>query len=155
VRVTLYSLAQVPGVVASAKVGVTLVSHASVAVGVVNEGVAGHSIVVGPGSAEITGAVVSATLMVWVAVELFPLSSVAVQVRTCTTGQVPVLLSTKVNVTLVSQLSVAVGVVKLGVAGHSIVLSAGSAEITGAVLSSARETVFEVTDPQALDMSTW
>ena len=43
--------------------------------------------------------------------------------------------SAKVSAGLASQASVAVGVVKLGVAGHSIVLGAGSAAIAGAVVS--------------------
>src|SRR5947199_4875381 len=72
VRVTLLPCGQDPGVVTSAKVSVGLGSHASVAVGVANEGVAGHWIVVGPGSAEITGAVVSTTWMTWLAVLLLP-----------------------------------------------------------------------------------
>src|SRR3989442_14078749 len=58
-----------------------------------------------------------------------------VQVRTCTTGQVPLLLSTKVNVGLASHASVAVAVAKLGVAGQSIVLAAGKAAIAGGVMS--------------------
>jgi hypothetical protein len=61
VRVTTFG--QVP-VVTSSNVSVGVGSQASVAVGVVNDGVAGHSIVVGPGKAEITGAVVSAMLMI-------------------------------------------------------------------------------------------
>src|SRR5438034_5033122 len=81
------------------------------------------------------GAVMSRTLMVWLAVLLLPQASVAVQVRTCTTGQLPLLVSTKVNVGLASQVSVAVAVAKLGVAGQSIVLAAGKAAITGAVMS--------------------
>src|SRR5436309_15830738 len=64
VRVTLLACGQAPGVVTSAKVRVGLGSHASVAVGVVNTGVAGHSIIVGPRSAEMLGAVESTTLMV-------------------------------------------------------------------------------------------
>src|SRR5437867_1466021 len=81
VRVTLLACGHEPGVVTSAKVSVGLGSHASVAVGVANDGVAGHSMVVGPGTAEMLGACVSTTLMVWLAVELLPQSSVAVQVR--------------------------------------------------------------------------
>ena len=63
VRVTPRAFAQAPGVVTSAKVNVAE-PHASVAVGVVNTGVAGHSMVVTPGSAEIVGLVVSTTLIV-------------------------------------------------------------------------------------------
>ena len=64
VRVTEYFCGQVPGLVTSAKVSVTVPPQASVAVGVVKEGVAGHSMVVGAGSAEITGAVWSSTVMI-------------------------------------------------------------------------------------------
>ena len=71
----------------------------------------------GPGNVEITGAVVSATLMICEAVELFPQASVAFQVLVHTTGQVPLWVTVEVSVG-VPQLSVAVGVVKLGVAGH-------------------------------------
>ena len=70
VRVTLLACGQLPGVVTSAKVSVGIGSHASVAVGVANEGVAGHWIVVGPGKAESVGAVVSTTWMTWLAIEL-------------------------------------------------------------------------------------
>ena len=81
VRVTSRFCGQFPGVVTSANVKVGLASHASVAVGVVNAGFAGHWIVVGSGSAEIEGAVVSTTLIVWEAVRELPQRSVAVQVR--------------------------------------------------------------------------
>ena len=57
------SLAQDPGVVTSANVKVG-VPQLSVAVGVVHDGLPEHSIVVGAGSAEITGGVVSSTLIV-------------------------------------------------------------------------------------------
>src|SRR2546428_326076 len=125
VRVTEWACAQLPGVVTSANVRVGLVSQASVAVGVVNDGDAGHSMVVGPGSVERVGAWVSTTLMVWLAVELLPQSSVAVQVRVTewACAQLPgVVTSANVRVGLVSQASVAVGVVNAGDAGHSMVL---------------------------------
>jgi hypothetical protein len=67
-------------VVTSANVSVGFESHASVAVGVANEGVAGHSIVVGPGSAEINGAVVSLTVTGFVQVLEQPFA-VVVRVR--------------------------------------------------------------------------
>jgi hypothetical protein len=57
-------------VVTSAKVIVGLGSHASLAVGVVKLGDAGHSTVLGPGNELISGAVVSCTVMVWLAVLL-------------------------------------------------------------------------------------
>ena len=139
VRFTEYACGQEPGVVTSAKVKVTVPPQASVAVGVVKEGVAGHSMVVGAGSAEITGAVLSSTVMVWLAVLVLPQGSFAVQVRfteyAC--GQEPgVVTSAKVRVTVPPQASVAVGVVKEGVAGHSMVVGSGRAEITGAMVSS-------------------
>src|SRR2546422_6532300 len=90
--------------------------------------------VVGAGSGAIDGAVVSATLMVCEAVAVWPQASVAVQVRTCTTGQVPLLLSAKVNVA-VPHVSEAVGEAKTGTAGHSIVLGPGTALIVGGVVS--------------------
>ena len=44
-------------------------------------GAAGHSIVLGPGSAAIAGAVVSATVITWLAVLALLHASVAVHVR--------------------------------------------------------------------------
>jgi hypothetical protein len=79
VLVTLYSLAQLPGDVASANV-IDDVPHASEAVGLLNVGVAGHSIVECPPTPLITGGVVSSTVMVCEAVELLPHASVAVHV---------------------------------------------------------------------------
>jgi hypothetical protein len=58
-----YSLGHDPGVVTSANVSVGVL-QLSVAVGVVHDGVPEHSIVEGPGSAEITGGVVSSILIV-------------------------------------------------------------------------------------------
>ena len=63
VRVMLNSFGHEPLVVTSAKVKVGT-AQLSVAVGVAHDGVPEHSIVVGPGSPEITGGVVSSTLMV-------------------------------------------------------------------------------------------
>src|SRR5439155_336202 len=111
---------------------------ASVAVGVANEGVAGHWMVEGAGSAEITGAVVSTTWMVWLEVVLLPQWSVAVQVRVTSLAwaQVPaVVTSAKVSVGLASHASVAVGVVNDGLAGHWMVLGPGSAERVGGAVS--------------------
>ena len=70
-----------PAVVALVNVSDGDESHASLAVAVANAGVAGHSIVLGAGSAAITGAVLSSTFIVCEAVEEFPHASVAVQVR--------------------------------------------------------------------------
>jgi hypothetical protein len=75
----------------------------------------------GPGKAEIAGAVLSSTVMVWEAWELLPQSSVAVQVRVTlySCGQTPgVVTSLNVNEGLWSQASEAVGLEKVGVDGH-------------------------------------
>src|SRR6185295_12958931 len=139
VRVTEYSLAQVPGVVASAKVSAGDASQASVAVAVAKLGDEVHSMVEGAGREAITGAVLSSTAIVCEAVEEFPQASVAVQVRVTeySLAQVPgVVASANVNAGDASQASVAVAVTKFGVAGHCIVLAAGREAITGAVLSS-------------------
>jgi hypothetical protein len=55
-------------------------SQLSVAVGVVHDGVASHSMVVDAGRALITGGVVSSTLIVCDAVDVLPHASVAVHV---------------------------------------------------------------------------
>src|SRR5216110_219331 len=94
--------------------------------------------VVGPGSDEITGAVVSTTWMTWLAILLLPQWSVAVQVRVTSwfCGQEPaVVTSANVSVGLGSQASVAVGVANTGVAGHSMVVGPGSVEMLGACVS--------------------
>src|SRR2546426_22408 len=90
------------------------------------------------GSVEIDGGRVSTTLMVWLAVELLPQWSVAVQVRVTewACGQFPVVVaSANVRVGLGSQASVAVGVVNTGAAGHSTMVLAGSAEMVGGRVS--------------------
>ena len=133
----LYDPGQEPGVVTSAKVNVG-VPQLSVAVGMVQEGVPEHSIVVGPGRGEITGGVVSSTLIVWDAFATLPQASVAVHILVVLydPGQLPgVVTSANVNVG-VPQLSVAVGVVHDGVPEHSIVVGPGRGEITGGVVSS-------------------
>src|SRR5438034_10208351 len=70
VRVTSWFCAHEPGVVTSAKVSVGLGSQASVAVGVAFPTRRSSDLVVGPGSVEMTGAVVSTTWMTWLAVLL-------------------------------------------------------------------------------------
>ena len=132
-----YSLGQLPGVVTSAKVNVG-VPQLSVAVGVTQVGVPEHSTVEGPGSAEMTGGVVSSTVMVCEAFVTLPHASVAVHVLVILNdpGQLPgVLTSAKVSVGVL-QLSVAVGVVHDGVPEHSIVIGGGSGDMTGGVVSS-------------------
>src|SRR5215472_14036292 len=129
---------QLPGVVTSANDSVGAESQASVAVAVAKLGVAGHSIVLGAGRLEIAGAFVSAMWITWLAVLVLPQWSTAVQVRVMVEfcGQLPgVVTSLNVSVGFGSQASVAVGVAKLGVPGHSIVLGSGSVEIAGAFVS--------------------
>ena len=65
----------------SLEVNVNTLPQASIAVADSKTGDAGQLIVVGAGKAAITGAVISCTLIVCEAVELFPQASVAVQVR--------------------------------------------------------------------------
>jgi Ni,Fe-hydrogenase III small subunit len=132
-----YSFGQLPGMVTSAKVNVG-VPQLSVAVGVVHEGVPEHSMVVGAGNAEMTGGVVSSTLIVCDAFATFPHASVAVHVLVMeySFGHEPG-IDTSANVS--------VGVPAIirccrcshdGLPEHSIVVGAGSAEITGGVVSS-------------------
>ena len=102
----------------SANVSVA-VPQASVAVGVANAGEVEHSIVVGPGNAEMVGGVVSTTLIVWLQV------SVPRQVRV-TRKPLPqkpvrfVIVLTTVMVRFAPpQGSVAVGGVKVHAVPHS------------------------------------
>src|SRR3989442_4766394 len=83
-RVTTRLCGQLPAVVTSLNVSAGLPSHASAGVGDHKLGVPGHSTVVGPATAEITGAVVSTTLIALLAVEALLHWSVAVQVRVTT-----------------------------------------------------------------------
>src|SRR5438876_5642158 len=90
-------------------------------------------------AAPIVGAVVSFTVMVWCTWALWlPLQSVASQVRVSVEvpGQVPGVVSSPTRALPISpQVSEAVGGVKLGVAGHSMVALAPAAPIVGAVVS--------------------
>jgi len=137
VRVILYSLGHDPLVVTSAKLSIGA-PQLSVAVGVAHDGVPEHSMVVGAGKPEITGGVVSSTLMVCEAVAVFPQPSFAVHVRVMLNsfGHEPlVVTSAKVKVG-VPQLSVTVGVAHVGATEHSIVVGPGKPEITGGIVSS-------------------
>src|SRR5439155_9649327 len=101
-------------------------------------GVSRHGIVCAGPTPEITGAVVSTTCTVWLAVLVLPHASFAVHVRVTldACGQRPgVVTAAKASVGLVSQASVAVGVLNVGVAGHWIVCAGPTPEITGAVVS--------------------
>src|SRR5258706_10152460 len=80
VRVTENSCGQLPGVVVSENVGVTLGSHRSEAVAEPKLGVLGHSMLEAGLGQVIVGAVLSVTEIVLLQVEELPQSSVAVQV---------------------------------------------------------------------------
>jgi len=71
---------QVPGVVTSEKVTTTVRSHASVAVGGINAGVAGQAIGLTCVAHVMVGGVMSCTEMMALQVAVLPQSSVAVQV---------------------------------------------------------------------------
>jgi hypothetical protein len=121
VRVTLYVPAQEPCVVASVNVTVTVASHASVAVGAVNTGVAGQLTGVFCTAQIIVGGVISLTVIVALQDAVLLQSSVAVHVRV--TLYVPAhepweVASVNVIVTVASQTSVAVGGVNTGTAGQ-------------------------------------
>ncbi len=138
VLVILYDPAHAPFVVTSAKFKVKALPQPSVAVGVVNTGVAGQLIVVGAGRAEMTGPVTSWTLIVCEAVEELPHPSVAVHVRLTEyePAHAPgVVTSTFVKVNALPQASVTDGTAKTGVAGQLIVEGADNVAKTGAVMS--------------------
>ena len=81
------------------------------------------------------GAVMSRTVMVALQVDVFRQSSVALQIRVITTGQLPLgVVLTMTTSTVWSQASDAVAVPQLGVAGQSMVWLAGQV-IAGAVIS--------------------
>jgi hypothetical protein len=157
VRVVLYSCGHDPGVVTSLNVNEGVASQLSVAVGVVKTGVDGHSTDDGPGKDEITGAVLSSTLMVCTHTEEFPQSSVAVVVRVTlySCGQAPgVVTSLNPIVKFKSQLSENVGVPNEGVAGQRIVAFEGQKVTVGAVLSCTVTSTKQVTGvaPQLLQV---
>ena len=119
VRVTLYSFGHAPLVVTSANVK-TGTLQLSVAVGVAHDGVPEHSIVDGPGKPDITGGVLSSTLIVCEAVAVFPQPSSAVQVRVMlySFGHEPLVVTSAKFKVGTPQLSVAVGTSKDGVPSH-------------------------------------
>src|SRR6266536_1943089 len=138
VRWVLLTSLPLTGRLASTNVTVRLVSQVSLNTGVPNDGVAGHSMLALAGQLTTVGAVLSRTVMVWLQlVEVF-CASVAVQVRWVLLTSLPLtgrLASTKVTVRFVSQVSLNTGVPNDGVAGHSILASAGQLTTVGAVLS--------------------
>lgn len=135
---TEYDPAHAPGVVIFTDVSVTVL-QASVADGVANDGAPSVQLtVVTPGNGPRTGAVLSSTLMVCEAVELFPHESVAVHVLVTEYSPVQdpgVVTSLCVQVTVPPHASFAIGVAKTGNDGHSIVDGPGSGSITGATVS--------------------
>src|SRR5438876_554579 len=139
VRVSLKVPGQVPGVVTSLTRFTVAPPQVSEAVGGVKLGVFGHWMVALAPAAPIVGAVVSTTVMVWCTWALWlPLQSVASQVRVSAKvpGQVPGVVTSLTRFTVAPpQVSEAVGGVKLGVAGHSMVALAPAAPIVGAVVS--------------------
>ena len=136
VLVTVYSLAQVPGALASVVVMFT-VPQASVAIAVPKDGVSGHSMVVAAGIVVNTGAVLSSTVITCDAVAVLPQASVAVNVLVTvySLAHVPGVEASLVVMFTVPQASLAIAVPKDGVSGHSIVAAAGIVVNTGAVLS--------------------
>src|SRR6266704_902463 len=139
VRVSVKIPGQVPGVVTSLTRFTVAPPQVSEAVGGVNTGVAGHSMVALAPAAPIVGAVVSTTVMVWCTWVLWlPLQSVASQVRISVEapGHVQGVVTSLTRFTVAApQVSEAVGGVKLGVAGHSMVALAPADPIVGAVVS--------------------
>jgi len=133
-QIRVCTVGQVPlGVVLTITIS-TLWSQASLAVAFPKPGVAGQSIVVLAGQV-IDGAVMSLTVIVALQVDVLPQSSVALQIRVCTVGHVPLgVVLTTITSTLWSQASDAVAVPQLGVAGQSMVVLAGQV-MEGAVIS--------------------
>ena len=131
-------LPQDPAVAASAKVREKALPHASVAVAIANTGKAGQLIVVVGGNVDMTGAVISCTLIVCEAVDEFPHKSVTVQVLVALyePAQAPgVVTVMDVQLKALPHASVAVGTANTGTAGQLINVGAGKAPITGDVIS--------------------
>jgi len=138
VLVTLYDPAHAPELLTSSDVRVNALPHASFAVATANTGVAGQLMVVVVGSAAITGAVTSCTFILCEAVDELPHASVAVHILVTLydPAHAPfVVTSSDVRVKALPHASVAVATANTGVAGQSIVVVAGNAAMTGAVIS--------------------
>jgi len=112
------------------------VLHASVALGVLNTGTAGHTIVAAAPTPVITGGTLSITVIVWKAVAVLPHASVEVQVRVKAPvpPQAGALVSTELKLAVLHA-SLALGVLNTGVAGHTIVAAGPTPAITGGVVS--------------------
>ena len=111
--------------------------QSSIASGSSNITVSAHSPVLSSGTLVNCGAVVSTCVTVADAVEAFPQPSEIVQVRTVFIMQPEVSTTSEKTVAVVLQLSVAVGDANVGAVPQSIVTSAGTPAITGAVVSVA------------------
>src|SRR5260370_4029953 len=83
-------------------------------------GLAGHPMVLGPGSAAITGAVVSLTLIVWLAMLLLPQASISVQHPAALQSQSQLALTPPLELSVkeLPQVSLAAACVNTGLAGH-------------------------------------
>jgi len=129
---------QVPAAVVSLSCTTVEVPHASLAVGAVKLGVAGQSMVALAPAALIEGGVLSRTVIVWLTVLVLPQPSTALQVlvRVKLLAHVPAAVVSLTSFTVAPlQVSEAVGAVKLGVAGHSMVALAPCPLIVGGVVS--------------------
>src|SRR5258708_813308 len=125
---------EVPPVTSEPTCTTVVVLHASLAVGAVNEGVAGHSIVALAPAFPIVGACVSTCVMVWLRVaEEFPQASTASHVLVVVFVQeFPPVTSPPTCTTVdVLHASLAVGAVNKGVTVHSIVAAAPAVPIVG------------------------
>src|SRR5947208_5704816 len=92
--------------------------------------------VASPGQLATVGALLSITVIVWLQVTELVCATVPVQVRCVLLTSLPLtprLASTNVTVRLVSHVSLNTGVPNTGVAGHSMVASAGQLATVGAL----------------------
>jgi hypothetical protein len=129
-----------PGPVVTSLIRLTVAPpQVSLAVGGVNDGVAGHWMVAFAPAAPIVGGVVSTTVIVWLLwTEWLPEQSVASQVFVSVKvpGHVPAVLVSLTTLTVAPpQVSLAVGGVNTGLFGHSIVALSPAAPIVGGVVS--------------------
>jgi hypothetical protein len=143
--VTLKAPRQVPGVVASEKVTVTVPSHPSDTVGGLKVGVAGQLMGVVCATHVMVGGETSWTTIILLHVAVFIQSSVAVHVLV--TLKVPVqepgvVASEKVRETVPSQASLTVGGINTGVAGQAIgVVCVAQVKMGGKTSSTSPETL--------------
>ena len=139
VLVLLYVPGQAGTVTSDISVMIGFGSQRSLAVGAVNTGVPGQSMVASAPAALMSGGVISCTVMVWLTVfDSLPQASVAfhVLVLLYVPGQAGTVTSDiSVMTGLGSQRSLAVGAVNTGVEGQSMVASAPAALMTGGVIS--------------------